>query len=489
MSRNRLAPLFLLLLVLPACKVDDALYKNGFYACNSASTDPTQCGAGYVCYPAHQLGGTDFCVPSCSVPDGGAPISSDSWCVDNEYELKTCDPNHPCTAGLNCVRDGLLTPSGSGLCLPVQTCQTNADCLDPARGTCLSIMTPAQYPLSYSMADPPPGNQDGGACGVNLSCLPDRTVCVTQGCDQGIVSCAPGELCLPALLRKLQQDATGTTPSMQAQGAPDLCVPRCAGPEHSCPPNFVCSDKAGLPTEGDLFCLPGFLGLGCSSDTQCFVQNAESCQWITPQKEVCASECSTEADCARFDGPGIGFGTKHFACVDGKACFSPNSFFDQLCKADKDCGAGYVCSLLLPINGSPGFCMPSCKASQFGQLCATDYPTACMPAKADNFAGSPLTQFICAPADVGTPCPMGTNFCVGGMQCLNDVKGTPRCVVACTDTATCQSSHWLTDPVSKANPTVCSGTAAGSYCALPTGAGCLANFECVSGTCNVGTCL
>jgi hypothetical protein len=424
----------LVLVLLSACSVDDDAYRNKVYTCDLTNPDTTQCGTGYTCYGAAvQLGSPDFCTPICSVSSGSAVCTQGS-------ALQKCSPRaSQCPQGMSCVRTNLI--ADEGVCLPIATCTSDQDCRDPVRRACFSSEMTRTYARRTDIQK-------------------DHEFCYQPGCAGSGEACTPGTTCLPDVL---------------GAGAPNVCAPDCDS-NRRCPPNFICSSlfSQGNPHP---FCIPGFLGFRCTSDLDCVVG---TCQSPGGPHNVCATPCTTDADCASFNNQNFVLPAT-FVC-QRNTCLSPTLTLLDFCTLGQDatdCQMGETCKQVFPSSppGS-GICVQTCAA---GGSCS---PKGGFPQSCVNLTPNSGAAPVCLIGVFGIPCQSDAN-CVTPLHCLAPIPAVPtfkQCTIACQTQTDC------TLHPSAGTDTYCAGAIDASAARVCVGKGeagarCIDPIECKSGIC------
>lgn len=437
------------LLAIAGCHAQEDSFYEKVFTCsvgapNSCGT--TRDGAPMTCFAGSQLGGDDFCVPSCDPavpsPDPG------SACLPSGVLLHVChpdasktDPAQGCPADLQCYRTDLLFDDG--LCMKMRLCTEDSDCTgDPRRRACAATIARGLYPALLGGAD-------------NLQCVQPN--CKTLGS-----SCAPGESCLADFLSR-------------GSDFPEICVPNCDANLH-CPPNFACS-VSPTPAGPAAICVPALLGSRCNAEQDC---STGSCLDTGAGFSECLLPlpCQTDEDCAFLDGF-LGA----FVCADGvpgqrARCVALNPFHGVDCLTSSDCPAGQDCFVYSPfeVSTTQGECRVPCDAD-----------LAC-----PNRGGVPHVcvgdgQGGCYPSDFALPCQKAED-CRSGLSCVaappnpqSVVTSGAICTTACTtddDCANLPAIHGL-------------GFCERNLCRSggQQGAPCDRDAQCRRHLCSSGTCL
>jgi hypothetical protein len=435
----------LLLLTLPACKLDENAFYKRVFKCDTAAPDPA-CGTDVSgqkmgCFAARQIGATDFCTKTC---DPAAAPTATNVCLPSGLELATCNPQveGACgTSALGCLRTDLLRDEG--VCTTLAPCSKDEDCHDPVRSVCATSFVRELY-------DP-----------VTPTLKRDHMFCMQIGCKERGTSCSPGESCLRDVIPA-------------AAHPPDICVPNCDS-NLRCPPNYLCYRKISTPL-APAVCIPGLLGFTCESSIDCLVGD---CTPTGIGYKVCTTTCDTQADCERFDSE-----QGKFVCIKNEAnptvpgvCQTPDSYRGTVCASDADCktrNPNEVCHHFDP-SAQTGNCLLPCdgegKCPVRGGISHT-----CLP------ASRPDEGPVCFPGYFGYPC-RGDGNCTGTLSCRPTLPGKPSvCSIGCTKSADCAANKWV-GPDAWCVPLL-------NVC-LPRGDdgdACLADDGCKSGHCNaVGT--
>jgi len=236
----------LLVLLLPglgaACSVDGSFLDDGVFECSG----PSDCGDGWGCLRATPY--TDnFCAPEC------AGSTCDGVCIGGEQPLclRGCliaedGTPGPCQSeGFSCIRTSIQRDDG--VCYPIDSCATHADC--PSGDVCLTEL----FRDTMTAAE----NVD------NLFCVPKATA----------------EGACPA----------GSRAFSVAEGYPEPCVPQCSASDTRCPPGFACLTFLER-VFGESYCSPGWYGLSCQDDTNCFL--GQCLDSGTAQGKLCTLTCN-----------------------------------------------------------------------------------------------------------------------------------------------------------------------------------------------------
>jgi len=305
----RTALLATVVLGLIACRTQRSEFCKKVFECDlHAAEDP--CGRSCTgkpmsCFPASQLGGTDFCAETCDPAQGSSDPAF--TCTTSGALLQLChphaaltDPVMGCPAGLQCYRTDLLRDDG--VCVAMNVCATDDDCAGGQRNMCAATIVRQLYPSL------PPV---------------DGLQCLQRSCASSQSQCAAGESCLASYY--------------EVGSAPDICVPNCDNLH--CPPNFACvaaTSGAGSPA----ICVPGIPGARCTSDQDCLIgtcfdTGAGFSECIPP------IPCGSNLDCAPFSTP-----TSPFVCVKSVpaspgVCLSAVPFHGANCNETVQAPAGH----------------------------------------------------------------------------------------------------------------------------------------------------
>jgi hypothetical protein len=404
-----------------ACKAQESEFYAELFPCNLAGA-PDECGRDrdgqrMTCYPASQLGGTDFCTATCD--PANPPADPRVKCLASGALLRACrphagasDPTLRCPAGLSCYRTDLL--ADEGVCLMMQVCSSDRDCKDPTRSVCAATIVKSISPLL------------AGA---------DNLQCIQPTCKSSSTNCAENEACLANFF------VVGT-------GVSDICIPKCDG-QNQCPPNFACA-RTPTYSNSPALCLPGLPGQRCQTDQDCLLGQ---CIDTGAGFNECAlpGPCATDADCAFLDG------VSTFVCAPGPGpaaghCLAITSFDGSNCMDSSGCPDGQHCYTYSAyiVDQGKGECRIPCDADG---LCPAraGIPHVCL----DNGQGG------CFPGLLGMPCTRSQD-CLSDLGCL-DVAPDPRrsvvsspkvCTKPCTTDADCTS-----DPLIRNN----------GFCLVPDG--------------------
>ncbi len=431
------------------CRVDrDAFYQRVF-SCNPNAANPA-CGTDgddqpMACVPAYQLGGRNFCAPGCRVETeaaGGEAVCLPAGPRDHDgtagARLNRCQPS---AAGaschhdeLSCLRTDLI--ENEGVCMTVNTCLEDRDCRDPVRSKCMGTLLRE----TYAQAD----------------LATDHSYCLQADCRAHRTACSPGETCMSDVLPASSRP-------------PDICVPNCDA-NGNCPPNYFCYTSVyskKLPP----ICIPGLLGLRCSSDLDClFGQCTKSAD--APFKS-CSVRCSSDVDCRRYDSVHA-----TFFCNSEGWCAGVRATRGTQCDTDADClYPGELCARitnLLPRGQCLQPC-PSRKCPAYGGV-----PHACRP-QVDT-AGALVTEalpWVCWPGFLGQLC-ADTADCLPGLACLAagpQAPGVKVCSSPCMSDGDCAASHFSKDGWCDPAAGICRAP-------LLEGDRCERPVQCDSRTCN-----
>jgi hypothetical protein len=221
-----------------------------------------------------------------------------------------------------------------------------------------------------------------------------------------------------------------------------------------------------VPSLKNPFCIPGLLGFACGSELDCAIG---TCQTVS-DRQLCASSCTSDADCARFDSNAF-LVPETFSCVSGQ-CVSPTSFLLDFCTLGgpaSDCADGFVCRSALPnLPAGLGLCVQPCDTNPVCPARA-GFPQACVG----------QAEKSCVVSVFATPCTVDEG-CAPGLRCGLTALGR-YCTVSCATDAECQG-----------NPHI----SRASYCYLSrycvpkevAGAACNTANQCRSELCTNGVC-
>ena len=426
------------ILCISSCKVDKAAFHERLYSCNPNAADPA-CGTDVddqpmACFPAYQLGGSNFCATGCDA-SGNLEQGPDGTCVPTGprqdrrpvggSQLTRCQPSLGNTCGnpaLTCLRTDLILDEG--VCTTVSSCETDRDCKDPIRSKCMGDLLRKTYDKADLKAD--------------------HTYCLQAECRARRTACSPGETCMRDILP-------------QASNPPDICVPHCDA-NGNCPPNYFCYPNIygdGAPR----ICIPGLLGLRCESRVDCLFGD---CVETGAPYKVCSVDCTTDADCEKFDSIQ---GT--FFCNQAGKCMTARGFKGGACTKDTDCiYPGEVCGYLTTTEPN-GFCMLACGADR---SCPAPggVPHACRP-QLDRAGKLDLTgaPWVCWPGYFGQLCGDDTQ-CFPSLSCkkLDPANDLLRiCTIPCATDADCDANHFSREGYCDARIGVCrSPNSAGEPC-------------------------
>ncbi len=411
------ASIILCLLAVAGCKVDTPAFHERLWSCNPNAADPA-CGTDIddqtmACWPAYQLGGSNFCAPGCDasgnleagpagvcVPSGprsaGRPVSG--------ARLARCNPagaEDTCgNEALTCLRTDLVVDEG--VCTTVGSCARDEDCGDPVRSKCMGELVRETYLDATDLKA-------------------DHTYCLQAGCRERRTACSPGETCMRDIL------PAGSHP-------PDICVPNCDA-NGNCPPNYFCYPNLygdGAPR----ICIPGLLGLRCESRLDCLVGD---CVETGAPYKVCSTTCTSDADCVKYDSI-----QGRFFCNAAGQCMTERGFKGGACQKDGDCKyPGEVCGHLT-LSEPTGFCMMACGE---GRTCAAPggVPHACRP-QIDSEGKLDLVTapFVCWPGYFAQLCSDKAQ-CFPGLDCQQLDPSNPLariCTLPCETDTDCDGNHF-----------------------------------------------
>jgi hypothetical protein len=387
--------LFLAVAHVSACSVDRDKYAQRVYTCDLREANPDRsCGQEWICYGAAQIGTYDFCAPRCD-----AGVSGTTYCTDSHAALQICTPQpdrNPCPPGYQCIRTNLTTDTG--LCLPLDVCSSDADCVDPVRQACGGSVLAAYYAGTTVKTD-------------GMSCLQARCGLYTP--------CEPGGTCLRGALF--------------AQDVPDICVPNC-GHEGSCPRGYGCGSNV-FKTLGLDFCLPGLLAFPCQNDDQCTVGR---CTDLGDGLHGCTVSCSSNADCEPWQGSGF-----DLSCGAGECVSLGTLLLPYQCEgaADLRCAqreASLSCQSIPTGAGSGTESWLCTKACTRGADCAPvdGVPWGCLMRDTSGTG-------TCVPGIAGAICDGDAN-CLEGLSCHPlGMGGYSICTTACQADADCATHRWM----------------------------------------------
>jgi hypothetical protein len=391
-----------LLLALSAlsCHVDRDAIQQQVFSCDPKTVDPgcgtDQQGQGMMCFAGRPLGGTDFCAERCPLDAQGMPVPGQGGvCAQSGARLDTCNlapgGDAECrNPALGCFRNNVL--SDTGVCLTITPCTTDDQCRDPVRSVCASTFVKKIYQTPESLKN-------------------DHLWCLQAGCQERRTACSPGESCLRDLI----------PPSANP---PDICVPDCDS-NLRCPPAHECYRKTGGPA-APAICIPGLLGFGCDATIDCMMGECISIgQNLT---KICSTKCSSDADCARYDGE-----QGQFLCNEDHQCIPPTALTGSICYSDSDCQSGLTCAYL-DASSPTGSCLPPCGADG---SCAprAGIPHTCLP-RADTKGN------VCFPGFFGYPC-SSDSACLPSLTCRSLGSGQPSiCTNLCADDTDCAKNRW-----------------------------------------------
>ena len=315
------------------CREDGTL-SNGDFCGNDPFGCTGYCTGGYQGYDPGA-----FCVEQCA---NDADCGDSGYCADFGESGNYCQPDGEETQGgsctidpFACAQDHFCVGFGTSNAFCVDTCESDAECLD--------------------------GTWCTGSAGTTGACVPFGDIPAGESCVEGEWTCEPGSYC--------------------AGGEDARCFTTCTDDPTVCPDGNVCLD----PNEnGVRWCYPTGdrpYGANCSDD-------AYSCEFpyycadATSEQARCSSACASDADCQNgdwcFQGPGGGvcrpagdtdrLGSCEgdiYACqedlvcllggANGAFCADECTGFANSCEADESCRyVGYTRSFCMPT----GDCQP-----------------------------------------------------------------------------------------------------------------------------------
>lgn len=305
-----------------------------------------------------------------------------------------------CTADAECGRGRICE---DGLCVARPECLEDAEC--PAGSSCL--VPPGRCVSDAECADDSqcPGDQrcEGGRCVEVNDCpegCPPGNECVAGRCvdNRPCGECPPGQFCSELLLECVECTADGHCGS-DATCVDRTCVPGPRGaPCTPCGPDGACGVGYGCNFDFGGICAPRCVDGRCPEGTFC---DGDLCL----SENLCGGfECRSDNDC---EGP----------CRAG-ICDPV-----QLCSADAECTAGWLCD--------DGVCLPDARAcsSPFdcasGEICiggrcrAHEVLGECRPCAEPADCPSPA---LCADVDgTGSRCLSicGVDGCAEGLECVD----------------------------------------------------------------------
>jgi hypothetical protein len=296
MAMVRRAGLLLALLSLAGgasgCKVDTGVSADEVFACDGTSPDAdASCGDGWICYRATSYGGSDVCLQSSSAASG----CPDGYVASGRGCFKECTfADGECPQGLRCVRTRLTEQKG--VCAPLPTCNSSADCVDPVRSYCLADGVSTFAPQSTN------------------------SLCVQTQCMLKQEACSPGNTCILGELASIEARSSSTSLTAQERayyatiqlylktlgltGRTDLdfCAPDC-GPHLPCPAGTYCLGNSFQNAILNV-CVPGYLGLGCDQDIDCQVGTCIPVSIDTGEGmrmgHACSQTCTDDSQCSNL---------------------------------------------------------------------------------------------------------------------------------------------------------------------------------------------
>ncbi len=350
------------------------------YPCSSDQ----DCIDGWVCADIGVLG-HDVCRPRC---DPASPSSAcpSGFCTSAGVCWDTCRIasdgalDQGCAPGLACVRRNGF--SGEGLCMPTAGCTVSTDC------------TEASHDCSNEVFHLP--SSDG-----TTMFSADHSVCIATA----------------------QGDVRDRCP-LGYFANNGICIPSCDQTDARCPPGMACVKGLGsvLGAAGRSACLPGWRGLPCRDDSECYEGR---CLALANGLHTCSFTCA-QADaagplgCDILDGsPIAGFGGLDFECDSAGMC-SPLGAIGAPCNPAMPCHPEIAC-----LNDTAGVCTEYCTTR-----------AECVVSTVDSH--DMRENVYCAPitSPTGTPLffclnqrPFGAT-CDIGRQCVTGRCANMRCVFA-----------------------------------------------------------
>lgn len=426
------------------CKVDEEAFQAKLFTCNPSAVTSAcgvdEQGVSMACVPAYQLGGQNFCSASCDAK-GPSTDGEPYTCMVTGTEtvdaapgakLTRCNPVDGAAAckaeGLSCLRTDLH--NDEGVCMTVSSCETNSECRDPTRATCMSALLLDTY-------------------GSKAQFKADHAYCLQTGCNASGSSCSPGESCLR---KKLSQ----------AAHPPDICVPNCDA-NQNCPPNYFCI-TALYSKASPAVCIPGLPGFRCKTKLDCLVGD---CVESGSNFKFCSIACGGDEDCAVLDSEQETFICSH----ERNYCVGSRVFIAGLCHVDSDCRGAEICGFM-SAGAKDGNCFLPCADDGSCQT-FSNVPQMCLPQ-------ARTAPSVCVPALFGNPCASDAN-CLGGMSCRPTGAPAPNppaiCSVICLSDADCLGNRFTKNGYCQLP---------GSYCLPPLkdGSKCATSVQCESKSCN-----
>ena len=288
------------------------------------------CLASGVCDNAPKCGGSTpaCCNGICSQCCGMSDCDDGLDCTDNSCFAGVCNyqPSERCDDGFYCSTDPANGPSG---CLPVEDCDTNADCDDPDPCTVDSC-------VDHKCTHPTcPG---GGSCCPGLGC---GSCCGDSQCPQD--ACNPSTCSAELECEKRPLCAEG-----------DYC---CASPDGKSAACGSCCESSDCADDG-VECTDEKCKAGAGGILSCLHEpNHDRCpsgETCDPRADCTANECKVADDC------GAPPACKKVACKEGTCQLS-----------DVDCSHSQECCTLT------GLCQGCCDNKDCKEAGLT---RCCMPA-------------------------------------------------------------------------------------------------------------
>ncbi|MBI2897634.1 MAG: putative metal-binding motif-containing protein [Deltaproteobacteria bacterium] len=351
------------------------------------------------------------------------------------------------------------------------------------------MVSVAAAPLGFGLLWPEPGGGlifDQIACANGQACV-DEPTCATGLCADSLCCDLPcaGE-CESCSAEKKGGGWDGTCGPIGA-GDPD---DECAATECA---TGLCSSGAcemvwmGAPCGDEASCADGIQTNAdvCDGEGDCTDSGTVDCVPYACTEAICASTCTTSADCAPDYGCDWGscveLASLGAPCERGTQC--QNGWCaDEVCCDDECTGPCEACSTLVKGGGPNGICGPVGEGLDPGEEC---FPVECMTGACDG-------DGACGASPNGHPCGDALS-CSGTTQTNQDTcDGTGACrdrgFTAC-EPYVCGASACLSDCDLDEDCSI------GSWCDAnecvpqqPSGAVCDDGRECLDGACVDGAC-
>jgi hypothetical protein len=484
----RIEHVLFLALAIAGCNDDRKKVQADIFFCNPASKSAdVDCGDGYVCYTASQAVGASICVPKCD-PANEAKTCPQGRCTRAGECLTGCrvEDKDSCPAGnhvTSCVRTTYspveAATGNDGVCLPIAfSCATSDDCLgSPVFNVCTS--------------------ETNGQDSDSTTLLRSGSVCAQGNCNRDGVACEPGSTCIKSVF------------GAGSEGVPDVCTPNCLyqkDPQGTkifqCTVGFTCMNMT-FPQTSARVCMPGYPGWRCADSLGCAAGTCEKRDDLgKPYDELylCTPACKEDSDCRPYDTSPPGMPPNptfysRFICVN-KRCHNLGSvFLTDACIEGGSCALDSEAKCMVGMGPTSGaMCVHRCVQDQEcdSLSTATHVQHSC-----DQRFGMcfPSLPFLSSCTD--------DSGCIEGLKCLDNsiLGGLKTCTLACATTDDCAAhaalgSNFFCSPQERIcvpkqpagspapSPFCLSGQSPSGICQSPSGWGCDADGECLSGKCD-----